>query len=78
MRERTHLLEERPDGDAGLVGVLPLELVDLEHLELDAGAAVLVLVLAVELSLRAEEEVLQVKVDLRRTSAESEGEKGRG
>ena len=77
MRERTHLLEERPDGDAGLVGVLPLELVDLEHLELDA-IAVLVLVLTVELSLRAEEEVLQVKVDLRRTSAESKWEKGRG
>ena len=77
MRERTHLCEERPDGDAGLVGVLPLELVDLEHLELDA-IAVLVLVLAVELSLRAEEEVLQVKVDLRRTSAESKWEKGRG
>ena len=77
MRERTHLCEERPDGDAGLVGVLPLELVDLEHLELDA-IAVLVLVLAVELSLRAEEEVLQVKVDLRRMSAESKWEKGRG
>ena len=77
MRERTHLCKERPDGDAGLVGVLPLELVDLEHLELDA-IAVLVLVLTVELSLRAEEEVLQVKVDLRRTSAESKWEKGRG